>query len=230
MRNFQDEINLGSTHTTIPNKVPIPERPDVDRPRRKPLWRNPIAWIVAIMLPITIIAFLACTLFTPTVSKLNRRIRYKNFSVTVSGPGDSTELKIKGNVIAKDMGDGDYVYYEIEDGKLYRYVPYNTGWEKQECNAIITGQSADTDTPIVKTWAKLLSVFGYEPSKYEPFVWLLKDDVDVGGMEGVRLERKEGRFILTWTQDGHKYTAVFKGFLFTHFSVPSELKPLIYDN
>lgn len=127
MRNFQDEINLGSTHTTIPNKVPIPERPDVDRPRRKPLWRNPIAWIVAIMLPITIIAFLACTLFTPTVSKLNRRIRYKNFSVTVSGPGDSTELKIKGNVIAKDMGDGDYVYYEIEDGKLYRYVPYNTG-------------------------------------------------------------------------------------------------------
>jgi hypothetical protein len=237
MRNFQDETRIGSKYTTIPKKAQIPEELDLDQLRGNSLWRKPFVWIIAIILAYLLIISIALSVLTPTVAKLNLRMMCKNYTVTVSSqkidyPGAkvSTELKINGNVIAKNVGDGDYAYFEIEDGVLYKYIPYHTGWEKEACSNIFNGQTEDTDPSIIEIWSKLFNLFHYEPSKYEPSVWQLKEDVDVGDMYGVQITRKDGHFTLTWGQDGYKYHAVFKGFLFTYFPIPFELIHLIYFN
>ncbi len=230
MKKTQDDIWVDSAYVGNPWEAKPCERPEPDKLRRKPLWREPRVWITAAVL---LVAILACTIFTvvaPPMCKLNLRMMFKNYTVTVSyqkldhiGAQGSTELRVNGNVIAKNTGDRNYVYYEIEDGVLYKYVPHQTGWEKEESSDNLLGNHLNITMPSLEARKELFDARNYEPSRWEPFVWNLKDDVDVGSMDGVRIERKDGHFTLTWGQDGYKFCAVFSGFLFTYFPIPSDL-------
>ena len=230
-----DEFSVDSAYVGNPWEAKPHERPQPDQPRPKPFWRKGRFWIVTAALLMAIVTWIVLTVSLPTVCKLNLRMACQNFKVTVTyyksdhtGSRVSTELLVSGNVIAKNMGGGNYAYFEVEDGVLYKYIPYYTGWEKEACGSLFVGQEATTDTPITQIWADLFNAFHYELQLYEPVSWTLKDGVDVGDMYGVRIERIDGHFTMTWQQNGYQYQAVFSGFMFTFFPMPLDLIPKIF--
>ncbi len=230
MKKPNDDIWVDSAYVGNPWEAKPHERPVPDQ-LRKPFWRKPRVWITALALLAAIIACMIYSVVTPPMSKLNLRMMFKNYTVTVQhqkigshgGATGSTKLKINGNVIVKDTGNRNYVYYEMEDGTLYKYVQKDTGWEKEESSDHLLGNHLNVDMPSREILDKLFDAHNYEPSRWEPYVWNLKEDVDVGNVEGVRLERKDGHFMLSWGQNGYKFSAVFSGFLLTYFHTPPEL-------
>lgn len=235
MRSYTDEFGAGTARTQNPWETTTNRQLEPDKLRKKPLWRIPIVWITAVVLLLVLLlslfAYFLSTLFIPSTYKLNLRRLCGNYTVEItyekrddySTVKGSTEILVFGNVIARPLTNGRYLYYEIEDGVLYKYVLSPTGWEKEECTDNIIGFSSESEMENVKTWKKLLSGLHYELVLGQPFVWRLKDDVDVGDLYGVTFTRERGRFVLTWGQDGYKCRATFKRFGCTGFTIPREL-------